>query len=83
MLSNMNEYQHDRVSKIFKNLCILVLWKKVASALEGLMFALLNLKDILCFQTPVIQAIGIVMMDENIWPNPQKSVHFHFHITQV
>ena len=31
-----NEYQHDRVSMIFKNLCILVLWKKVALALEGL-----------------------------------------------
>ena len=28
-----NEYQHDRV----KNLCIIVLWMKVASALEGLM----------------------------------------------
>ena len=28
-----NEYQHD---KVFKNVCILVLWKKVASALEGL-----------------------------------------------
>ena len=28
-----NEYQHDRV---VKNLCILVLWMKVASALEGL-----------------------------------------------
>ena len=27
-----NEYQHDRVQK----LCFLVLWKKVASALEGL-----------------------------------------------
>ena len=31
-----NEYQHDRVMMDFKNLCILVLWKKVASALEGL-----------------------------------------------
>ena len=32
-----DEYQHDRVVMIFKNLCILVLWTKVASALEGLM----------------------------------------------
>ena len=32
-----NEYQHDRVKMIFKNVCILVLWTKVASALEGLM----------------------------------------------
>ena len=32
-----NEYQHDRVSTVFKkNLCILLLRTKVASALEGL-----------------------------------------------
>ena len=31
-----NEYQHDRVSMIFKKICILMLWTKVASALEGL-----------------------------------------------
>ena len=31
-----NEYQHDRVGWHFKNLCVLVLWTKVASALEGL-----------------------------------------------
>ena len=31
-----NKYQHDRVSMVFKNLCILVLWMKVASALGGL-----------------------------------------------
>ena len=31
-----NEYQYDRVQMFFKNLCILVLWTKVASALEGL-----------------------------------------------
>ena len=31
-----NEYQHDRVWMVFKNLCILVLWTKIASALEGL-----------------------------------------------
>ena len=32
-----NEYQHDRVGMVLKikNLCILVLWTKVASALEG------------------------------------------------
>ena len=30
------EYQHDRVLMILKNLCILVLWAKVATALEGL-----------------------------------------------
>ena len=31
-----NEYQHDRVSMVFINLCIFVHWTKVASALEGL-----------------------------------------------
>ena len=31
-----NEYQHDRVSMVFKDLSILVLWTNVASALEGL-----------------------------------------------
>ena len=33
-----NEYQHDRVQMVFKNICILVLWTKVATALEGLTF---------------------------------------------
>ena len=31
-----NEYQHDRVWMVFTNLCICVLWTKVALALEGL-----------------------------------------------
>ena len=31
-----NEYQHDKVTKVFKNLCILVLWTKVALALKEL-----------------------------------------------
>ena len=31
-----NEYQHDGVSMVFENICVLVLWMKVASALEGL-----------------------------------------------
>ena len=30
-----NEYQHDKVEMVFKNLWILVIWTKVASALEG------------------------------------------------
>ena len=33
-----NAYQHDRVQMAFKNGCILVLWMKVASALEGLRY---------------------------------------------
>ena len=31
-----NEYQCDRVSMVFKKLSELVLWTKVASAMEGL-----------------------------------------------
>ena len=32
-----NEYQHDRVKVVSRNVCILVLWTKVVSvALEGL-----------------------------------------------
>ena len=31
-----NEYQHDRVWMVFKKICLLVLWMKVVSALEGL-----------------------------------------------
>ena len=30
-----NEYQHDRVLMVLKNICILVIWAKVATALEG------------------------------------------------
>ena len=31
-----NEYQYDRVIMDFKSICVLVLWTKVALALEGL-----------------------------------------------
>ena len=31
-----NEYQHDRIQMVIKNLCILVLWAKVALVLDGL-----------------------------------------------
>ena len=34
-----NEYQHDRVYMVFKSFSVLVLWTKVASALEGLRIA--------------------------------------------
>ena len=33
-----NEYQHDRVQMVFKNIFILVLWTKLVSALKGLKF---------------------------------------------
>ena len=31
-----NEYQHGRVLMVFKNVCFLVIWTKVALALYGL-----------------------------------------------
>ena len=31
-----NEYQYDRVNMVFNNICVIVLWTSVASALEGL-----------------------------------------------
>ena len=31
-----NEYQHDRVLMVFKNLCVILIRTKVAIALEGL-----------------------------------------------
>ena len=34
-----NEYKRDRVKMVFKNLCVLVLWMKEVSALEGLSFS--------------------------------------------
>ena len=37
-----NEYQHDRVKMIFKNLCVLVLWTEVALAIKGLSRACLD-----------------------------------------
>ena len=38
--SESEPYQHHNVQMVFKNLCILVLWTKVASALEGLIISL-------------------------------------------
>ena len=31
-----NEYQDERVQMFFKDICVVVLWRKVNSALEGL-----------------------------------------------
>ena len=39
-----NEYQHDRVKMIFKNLCVFVLWMKADSALIGLTLSMLRLR---------------------------------------
>ena len=38
-----NEYQDDRVSMVFQESCILVLWPKVVSALAGLNLPMLGL----------------------------------------
>ena len=39
-----NEYQHDRVWIIIKNLCVRALWMKLALALEGLNWLVLLAK---------------------------------------
>ena len=36
-----NEYQHDRVKMVFKNLCILVIWTKVALAFDWVLWVIL------------------------------------------
>ena len=38
-----NEYQHDRVGMVLRNLGVLLLWTKVATALNGLRSAILGL----------------------------------------
>ena len=42
-----NEYQHDRVSMVYKNICVFVLWTKEASVFEGL--------TLTCRQLPIIK----------------------------
>ena len=61
-----NEYQHDRIYMAFKNLCVLVLWMKVASALEGLIMTHLqipindpvHLKVIIILTKRIHQSLG-------------------------
>ena len=51
-----NEYQHDRVLMVLKNLCIFVLWAKVTTALEGLTFLIQYLfpfNTSILYQVPV------------------------------
>ena len=46
---------------VFKNLCILVLWKKVASALEGLISSVIaDLRDGLMVKTEAIMFPAVV-----------------------
>ena len=55
-----NEYQHDRDYMVIKNLCIIVPWTKVSSALEGLMIQLLTAlerkKQVLCSRCAALEA---------------------------
>ena len=55
----------------FKNLCMLVLWMKVASALEGLVFSCFSVSTVLvtqreggCFVTAVYSSIKIFPLFE-------------------
>ena len=47
-----NEYQHDRVQMVFKNLCIRVLWTKVYSALEGLRYMCCIEVQVMSYKSP-------------------------------
>ena len=40
LLGLFNEYQHDSIKMVFKNLCVLVLWTKISLAVEGLILIL-------------------------------------------
>ena len=51
-----NEYQHEMVYMGFKNLCVLVLLTKVASALEGL-----TMNTLLPFNVTKFEMIYILM----------------------
>ena len=59
-----NEYQHDRVWMDSKNLPILVLWAKVASALEGLRLLVL---EKLTFPSEVTNQSGVVPAMADRW----------------
>ena len=58
-----NEYQHDRVWKVFINLCICVLWMKVASALEGL-------------RQPSLLSHRISGLSKQVWPYTRNNPAF-------
>ena len=59
-----NEYQQNRVWKVFKNICILVLWMKVGLALEGLKGISKNsLWSFLTGGTTVI--FGLIYLEKN------------------
>ena len=56
-----NEYQHDRVLMAFKNICVIVLWTKVASALDGLIGNKVDLCFCLycvCIEGPALNYCG-------------------------
>ena len=50
-----------------KNLCVLVLWTKVASALEGILYFLfmtLNIRNVQCFgiRAPAMPVVDVIML---------------------
>ena len=61
-----NGYQHDRVEKVFINLCVLVLRIKVASALEGLDKDLTSMTETLALGTHLRVLNGSYPMDTNM-----------------
>ena len=62
-----NEYQDDRVSMVFQESCILVLWTKVVSALEGL-----NAPT-----TIYIQGVGLMSLSNYRWKYSFHELQFN------
>ena len=67
-----NDYQHDRVQMFFRNLCILLLWTKVSSALKGLRVCMEMSKEPFCWRTRKIFYKRMSPIDEGelkLWKN--------------
>ena len=81
-----NEYQHDRVKMFFRNLCVLILWTKVASALDGLTLDICKIQQLdtivqcqyLCILEYTIQA----PIKAPLTPPPPLPHDFATHIIQ-
>ena len=57
-----NEYQHDRVWMVFKNLCIIVRSKKVVSALEGSITTSIPISFVVTFQFSLSSYLEMLKM---------------------
>ena len=62
-----NEYQHDRVQMVIKGICILVLWIKEASALEGFLHHLVLANLATCsVRFKVLEGLTLMLLVANL-----------------